>query len=304
VFSGFVLRGKPKDSTISNEFKKYCFRSNIVRKQIISTSSYTTRALTNGTLLSRVLFPLPPLPEQQAIAEVLSDTDSLIQSLEKLIAKKRLIKQGAMQELFTPRDGWTMKKLGDLFEITSSKRVFQSEWRDKGIPFYRARELAVLGEIGAIDNDLFITRSMYESFRKVYGVPKIGDMLVTGVGTLGKVYVVRDNHEFYFKDGNIIWFKINGSISTEYLRQLFLTPHIINQIENSSAGTTVGTYTISGAKKTVIPLPSTLKEQEYIADVLWSMDTEITALRKKLMKFRKLKQGLMQNLLTGKIRLV
>lgn len=139
VFSGFVLRGKPKDKTISNQFKKYCFRSSVVRNQIISTSSYTTRALTNGTLLSRILFPLPPLPEQQAIAEVLSDTDNLIQSLEKLIAKKRLVKQGAMQELLTPKEGWKSVNLEDVCErigvglATSVTKYY----RKNGIPIIR-----------------------------------------------------------------------------------------------------------------------------------------------------------------------
>ena len=112
-----------------------------------------------------------------------------------------------------PKD-WDLKSLGELFIITSSKRVFQSEWKSEGIPFYRARELAVLGECGRVNNELIISREMYETYKKMYGVPQIGDMLVTGVGTLGKVYVVSDNHEFYFKDGNIIWFKISEKWDT------------------------------------------------------------------------------------------
>ena len=142
-----------------------------------------------------------------------------------------------------PED-WNATRLGDLFEVTSSKRVFQSEWKTYGVPFYRARELAVLGETGKVDNELFITREMYEAFKRSYGVPEVGDMLVTGVGTLGKVYVVAPNHEFYFKDGNIIWFKTAGSVCSDFLRQLYLTPVVKKQIGDGSAGTTVGTYTV------------------------------------------------------------
>jgi type I restriction enzyme S subunit len=200
-----------------------------------------------------------------------------------------------------PED-WGVPRLGDLFEITSSKRVFQSEWKTEGIPFYRAREIAVLGERGWVDNDLFISRQMYDAFRRVYGVPRVGDLLVTGVGTLGKVYVVADEHEFYFKDGNIIWFKIAGALQPEFLRQLYLTPVVVKQIVDSSAGTTVGTYTISGAKKTVIPMP-TKAEQEAIAEALSDADGLIESLEQLVAKKRQLKQGAMQELLTGKRRL-
>jgi len=102
---------------------------------------------------------------------------------------------------------WCFKKLGDLFEITSSKRVYQREWKSIGIPFYRARELAVLSETGTVNNELFIDEELFDAYRVEYGVPQVGDLLVTGVGTLGKMYVVSDERKLYFKDGNIIWFK-------------------------------------------------------------------------------------------------
>jgi type I restriction enzyme S subunit len=200
-----------------------------------------------------------------------------------------------------PED-WIAIQLGNLFEVTSSKRVFQSEWKSYGVPFYRARELAVLGETGRVDNELFITREMYESFKRSYGVPEAGDMLVTGVGTLGKVYVVVPDHDFYFKDGNIIWFKIAGSVCSEFLRQLYLTPVIKKQIGDGSAGTTVGTYTISGAKDTTIPFPP-LPEQRAIATALSDADSLLDGLDRLIAKTRDLKQAAMQQLLTGETRL-
>jgi len=200
-----------------------------------------------------------------------------------------------------PED-WEVKQLGELFEITSSKRVFQSEWKTEGVPFYRARELAVLGEKGKVKNELFISKEMYDAYNNLYGVPKIGDMLVTGVGTLGKVYIVSDDHEFYFKDGNIIWFKTSGKVRPEFLRQLYLTQLITKQIDDASAGTTVGTYTIFSAKKTTIPAPS-LAEQTVIAAVLSDADALISSLDKLISKKRDIKQGAMQVLLTGKKRL-
>lgn len=262
-------------------------------------------------LVEKFKIPCPPtLFEQMAVGEALSHADALIESLEQLIAKKSQIKKGAMQELLTGQrrlpgfsGEWIEAALGDLFEITSSKRVFQSEWKSEGIPFYRARELAFLGEHGFVDNELFISKSMYESFKSAYGVPKKGDMLVTGVGTLGKVYVVDGENEFYFKDGNIIWFKIGSNVCAMFLKQLYLTPLIKKQIFDSAAGTTVGTYTISGAKKTKIQLPS-LNEQIAIAEFLDAMDKEISLIEVRLNKSKKIKQAMMQELLTGRIRLI
>jgi type I restriction enzyme S subunit len=106
VFSGFVLRARPKSPDLDLDllFKKYCFDSEIVRKQITSTSSYTTRALTNGRLLSQVILPCPPeLEEQRAIATVLSDMDGEIAAIEARRTKTQAIKQGMMQELLTGR---------------------------------------------------------------------------------------------------------------------------------------------------------------------------------------------------------
>ena len=101
VFSGFLLRARPRDNRLSNSFKQYCFTPRVVRTQIVSNATYTTRALTNGQSLSAVRIAIPPKPEQVAIAAVLSDTDKLIGSLETLIAKKRAIKRAAMQKLLT-----------------------------------------------------------------------------------------------------------------------------------------------------------------------------------------------------------
>lgn len=101
VFSGFVLRGRPKNDMFVPEYCKYCFTTEAIRSAIIMGCTYTTRALTNGTQLSAIEIVVPPKPEQEAIAKSLTEIDDLISSLEKLITKKKAIKQGAMQELLT-----------------------------------------------------------------------------------------------------------------------------------------------------------------------------------------------------------
>lgn len=124
VFSGFVLRARPRNSRLENQYKQYCFDLRAVRSQIVSNATYTTRALTNGRSLSAVWIAVPPKPEQRAIAEALSDVDGLITALEALIVKKRAMKQATMQQLLTGK---------------TRLPSFSGEW-----------EKTVMGEIGLI----------------------------------------------------------------------------------------------------------------------------------------------------------
>jgi type I restriction enzyme S subunit len=103
VFSGFVLRGRPKNDILCDAFKAYCLRAPLVRNQIISKASYTTRALTNGRILSVVSISVPTKAEQISIAEVLLDMDEELAALELRRDKTRALKQAMMQELLTGR---------------------------------------------------------------------------------------------------------------------------------------------------------------------------------------------------------
>lgn len=206
-----------------------------------------------------------------------------------------------MNGVALPND-WELVQLGDHFTITSSKRVFQRDWRTSGVPFYRARELAVLGAEGTVNNELFIDREMFDHYRRTFGAPGPGDFLITGVGTLGKTYVVQDGDEFYFKDGNIIWLKASSTVNSSYLKQLFETPFVLDQVFSNSGGSTVGTYTITNAKLTFIPAPPKL-EQLAIARALSDADSLIATLERLIVKKQAIKQGMMQQLLTGRTRL-
>lgn len=200
-----------------------------------------------------------------------------------------------------PED-WDVKPLGELYNITSSKRVFQSEWRDKGVPFYRAREIAVMGDNKPAPIDLFITEEMYEAYTRQYGSISENDILITGVGTLGKVYVVKATDRFYFKDGNIIWLQWSNNSCSQFVKHLYDTPILKKQVFGNAGGSTVSTYTITNAKNTIIPYPD-IKEQERIAEALSDMDGLLRELDGVIAKKRAIKQGAMQELLTGKRRL-
>ncbi|MBU0457822.1 restriction endonuclease subunit S [Patescibacteria group bacterium] len=259
-------------------------------------------------LIKSIKVLVPPSAEQQRIVAILEIWDKAIKKLERKIVLKKNVKKGLMQQLLTGKKQlpgfsgeWEEVRLGDVYDITSSKRVFQSEWTNHGVPFYRAREIVKLNENGHVDNELFISREMFEGYKEKYGAPKKGDILVTGVGTIGIAYLVKEGDEFYFKDGNIVWLKDKGLVSPEFIEQLFNSEIISKQILDATAITTVATYTIDSAKKTRIPLPSS-KEQEAIANTLDTANREIELLQSKLLKLKDQKTYLLNHLITGRIR--
>jgi type I restriction enzyme S subunit len=164
------------------------------------------------------------------------------------------------------KNGWTTKTLGDLFDITSSKRVFEADWKTEGVPFYRAREIVKLAKHGFIENELFITEEMFNQYSTKYGAPLEGDIMVTGVGTLGICYVVKKDDRFYFKDGNIIWLQKKTESDSRFVEYAFQSDYLRSQIDDS-VGATVGTYTIIKAKNTRIPIPP-VPEQQRIVSIL------------------------------------
>lgn len=249
---------------------------------------------------SELEIPLPPLPEQRRIAAALSDTDALIAALEKLITKKRAIKQGAMQELLTGKrrlpgfsGEWVETTIGELSEIRMCKRVFSEQTAINGeIPFYK------IGTFGRTP-DAYITRTHYEEYKEKYSFPNKGDILLSAAGTLGRT-VVYDGKPAYFQDSNIVWLDIDkNKLCNEYLYHCYAI-----MVWASPEGSTISRLYNNIIQSTEIILPPTLEEQTAIASILSDMDAEIDKLTSKLNKLKNIKQGMMSELLTEKIRLL
>ena len=299
---------------LNNKYLKGYFESNLFQKVLSMLSGGGTRAYIGIVKQKELPLIIPPtLIEQKAIANALSDVDSLIASLEQTITKKKAIKQGAMQQLLTPphKGGkrlpgfsgeWAEKKLGAFCELTSSKRIFEHDYVSNGIPFYRGKEISLLLENKPISEPYYITEDKYQSLHNQFGAPQKNDILITAVGTLGNVYLIPDNNKFYFKDGNLIWLRKSKGIDS-----LFFSMQIGNhkkQILDNAIGSSQKALTIVVLKEQIIPVPLTLEEQQAIAQILSDMDAEITQLETKKVKYQDIKQGMMQELLTGKTRLI
>lgn len=195
-----------------------------------------------------------------------------------------------------PED-WEVKELGDVCDITSSKRIFESDYVNIGIPFYRGKEISLLNENKKLEEEYFISVEKYEAIKKTFGVPTKGDILITAVGTLGNVYLVPNNDKFYFKDGNLIWLRSIKNVLSDYLS--IQLNWLRKEILNNAIGSSQKALTIVVLKKQFIPLPP-LAEQRAIATVLSDADALIQKLEQLIAKKRNIKTAAMQELLKPK----
>lgn len=304
VFSGFVLRGRPTTDQLDDGFKKYCFSSSTVRSQIIAKATYTTRALTNGRALSTVSIPVPPIQEQRAIATALSDADALLESLDRLIAKKRAIKQAAMQQLLTGQTRlpgftgeWETKRLGDIADLhrrgVSPAMSPDEPFQHFSLPAFdenRAPTVDLGKTIGSnkfrVPDKAVLVSKLNPRIPRVWKPDSIGSNAVAST-------------EF-------LLFTPREGVSRDFLYVLCCSPMFAEQMELLVTGTTGSHQRISPASalKIDVKLPLSASEQLAIATVLSDMDTEIEALEHRRDKARQIKQGMMQQLLTGRVRLV
>ena len=162
-----------------------------------------------------------------------------------------------------PRN-WCWVKLGEIFDVVSAKRVFQSEWQKTGIPFYRAREIVKLSNCGHVDNELYISIEHFESLKNKYGAPEADDIMLSAVGTIGKCYIVNKKDRFYYKDASVLCLKNIHNLNSEYIKFVLDSSVVQMQMQDQSKGTTVDTITIEKAKGYYIPLPPVTEQSRIV----------------------------------------
>ena len=299
ILGSDVVRIVPNEKLIA-EYFVYQSKSDIYLSQIAANTQGSTRQRTSISKLKDIYIPFPSTKsEQTRISTALSKVDALISELSKLIEKKRAIRQGAMQELLTGKkrlkgfsEPWVKKKLGEIGTLAMCKRIFQEETSESGdVPFYK------IGTFGK-EADAYISKAKYEQFKSTYRFPNKGDVLISAAGTIGRA-VVYDGSPAYFQDSNIVWLAHNEN----QILNSFLF-YVYQRIEWNTENTTIARLYNNNFNNTVVVFPKSLREQSAIASVLTSMDDEISALEAKKVKYEQIKQGMMQQLLTGKIRLV
>lgn len=177
---------------------------------------------------------------------------------------------------------WEKTKIGDHCEITSSKRIFYSEYTDSGVPFYRSKEIIESSQGQPISEPLYISTDKYNDIKSKFGVPLPGDMLLTSVGTIGIPYIVRTDDYFYFKDGNLTWFRnFDDSLSSEFLCYWIGSKDGYGVLNNTTIGSSQKALTISSLKQIECPLPP-IEVQNRIVDILSAYDALIENNQKQI----------------------
>ncbi|MBO6222963.1 MAG: restriction endonuclease subunit S, partial [Bacteroidales bacterium] len=161
-------------------------------------------------------------------------------------------------------EGWAWSTLGELCTVFSAKRVHQSDWQKKGIPFYRAREIVKLSEQGYVANELFISEMLYNDFISTGLIPSPGDIMISAVGTIGRTYIVRATDRFYFKDASVLCLK-NPYLIPAYLDLYLQSTLAKTQMHDGSKGTTVDTITIEKAVDYLIPIPPYAEQKRIVS---------------------------------------
>ena len=250
----------------------------------------------------------PTMREQQTIGGFFQQLDHLITLHQRKFEKLTNVKKSMLEKMF-PQNGssypeirfkgftdpWEQRKLGDMMNVTSVKRIHQSDWTDSGVRFLRARDIVAAAKNEEPDDYLYISKEKYEEYSTLSGKVGVSDLLVTGVGTIGVPYLVRNLEPLYFKDGNIIWFQNSDKIDGKFLFYSFSAEQIQGFINESAGIGTVGTYTIESGKKTPISLPNQI-EQAKVGEFFQQLDNLITLHQRELEKLQNIKKSMLEKM--------
>jgi type I restriction enzyme S subunit len=313
-FSGFTIRARALTTFAESEYVGRYFQSNRAKQQIKESGEGSHISNLSQQVLASLKLPLPPFAEQEAIAGALSDADAWIESLEQLIAKNRQIKQGAMQELLTGKrrlpgfsGKWETKRLGDHCQFLRNGTNSRAE-----LTVEESLKYLHYGDIHSCNSVHICPKSLPSLLKaKANTLDRLqdGDIVLADasedtVGISKSVEIVEtDGLELVAGLHTIAVRFTAGTFAPRFAGYLQHCPDFNSHLRKLAAGTKVYATNRRHVSSAEVSIPS-LKEQTAIANVLSDMDAEIESLESKLAKAREIKQGMMQELLTGRIRLV
>ncbi|MBX2985432.1 MAG: restriction endonuclease subunit S [Bacteroidia bacterium] len=255
-----VFRGK--ENVSDNDFVYYLSRSEFVKNNAVQMMTGTSgRQRVEKSALEQLEITTPDLPTQRQIAQILTSLDDKIELNLQMNQTLEAMAQAIFKEWCTTEndeipDGWNVKELADLADVSSSKRIFREEYTLSGVPFYRGKEVTQLSNGESISTELFISNERYEEIKEKFGVPQVGEILITSVGTIGSIWLVDNDSPFYFKDGNVTWIKnYKTQVSGEFIYQWLKTKDAQEQIKSVTIGSTQQALTISALKGLKILIP-------------------------------------------------
>lgn len=307
-------------SNLNAEFAKFYFQSSRGQTQIQASVNQGAQPNLFLNHIQNLRTPLPSIVEQRAIAEALSDADALTDLLENLIVKRRHIKQGAMQELLTGKKRlagfsgkWLSKPLGELFDFSGGVSASRDQLSTDGICYLHYGDIHLSRRTFVdVDKDAALLPKLDVSISKVSAsaILKDGDIVFVDAseddeGASKHVVISNKTGIPYISGLHTIVAKAKTTDTNPLFRQYcFQTEDIKRQFVFYAVGTKVTGISKTSIAKIVLTYPPTDEEQFAIASTLSDVDAELSALEQKLAKAQQIKQGMMQELLTGRVRLI
>jgi type I restriction enzyme M protein len=252
--TGNAMVFSPKTETL---LKDYLFQV-LKYSDLSSTISGSAQPQITRQSIAPYKIPLPPLEVQKEIV-------AEIEGYQKVINGARAVLDNYRPHIPIHPD-WPTVKLGEVSEVTSSKRILAEEYVPSGTPFYRTKEIVELSKGHEISLELFISRERYESIKTRFGAPVKGDLLVSAVGTIGVSWAVSDDREFYFKDGNLLWIRSLSNLDPYFLKHC-LDSTFAEGIDHIVFGAAYKALTIEKLKEFEIPLPPLATQQAVVAEI-------------------------------------
>lgn len=286
----------------------YLLQTEFLQNQVFHKASHGTQPNLSMRQLEKFdVCITQDIEEQKTIGKHFQNIDNLINLHQRKLNNVQSLKDGLLQKMF-PKDGedfpevrfpgftdaWKQHKLGEISKLGSSKRVHREDYAETGIPFFRGSEISKLGSSSKLEDVLYISEEYYKDLKNKYGVPQIGDILITAVGTLGNPYLIRDNAPFYFKDGNLIWIS-DIQINSQYLNMYLGDGIGKKRVLESAAGSNQKALTMEKLENVSVLFPSKA-EQVKISGLFEYLDHLITLHQRKLEHLQQQKKALLQQM--------
>jgi type I restriction enzyme S subunit len=298
---------KFNDWQVNSLFSYYAFTDKLVLSQLLSKASSSAQPKLNKQNVRECLIILPPLPEQAAIATALSDMDALIAQTSTLIEKKKAIKQGVMQELLRPKEGWMTKYLPEVCWFQEGPGVRKHQFKLNGVKLLNGTNIQD-GKLDLENTDKYISNEEAFGWYSHFLVDEF-DVLIACSGVSiekfhEKVTIAESYHLPLCMNTSTMRFKVNKEkLDQSYFIQFLKSKRFKEQISGKATGSAQLNFGPSHVNMVEIDLPE-LNHQKEIGKILNDMEFEVSVMELKLQKLKNQKQGMMQALLTGKIRLV
>ncbi|QOW09194.1 hypothetical protein Q73A0000_01895 [Kaistella flava (ex Peng et al. 2021)] len=276
---------------LNSLYLSYFLNSSMFSNRMKNTATGSTVRHTSSPTIKNTYLSLPPLAEQEAIATALSNCDSWIDSIEEVLAKKRLIKQGAIQELLTPREDWEVKKLGEIINFKNGAAHENVVDENGDYVIVNSKFISQEGRVRKYSNAFLCPLYKNEIVMVMSDIPN--------GKALAKCFII-DHNNTYTLNQRICAFEAKDNFNPKFLFYKINRNDYFLSFDSGSGQTNLRRDEVLNCP---IDFPS-LSEQMRIATILSDMDVEIEVLEEKLHKARQIKQGMMQELLTGRVRLV